>query len=526
MRFFTATLFLALAATASAQQVIEGTVLNATTGTPVSRAQVAFRRINPNGFPNPQAPGFAADTNSQGKFELAHIEPGSYSVAVQRTGFVTQQYKGQITVNPGGQIRSLDFKLIPHAVVTGRVIAEDGTPLAGMELQILRPQSINGKQQLLRVGAAQSSDTGEFRIVNLPAGRYLLSATNQNSYQAFLSNSLRYDFDKPQFGFTKTFFPSTTDEAEARQLDLNSGQTLSGLELRMKQERAFRIRGKVSSATPVKDIRVIITARSTDPFIPATETREAILNPDGTFEISRVFPGAYNVVATMATGTRSTIGKTPIDVTVENVNNVIVNKIEAFTVSGTIRIEGPPTATPPSLASVRIFLTAATPIPSDFRQANPDSQGNFRLENVTSEKLRLRLQDIPDGLWLKAATAAGRDILNSEMDAKAAPVEIILATGVGDITGTITTASGQPVSGSRIFLAPDPSQTTRPDLFRNATSDQNGRFNIPNLAPGSYNINAVPPFDPLTPPPPSARSKPQQLVIRPNTQQQMALTLN
>ena len=526
MRFITATLFFALANNASAQQVVEGTVLNDTTGTPIGRAQVAFRRLSPNGFPSPQASGFAADTNSQGKFELAHIEPGSYSVEVQRTGFVTQQYRGQVTVNPGGQIRNLDFKLIPHAVVTGRLLAEDGTPLAGMELQILRPQNINGKQQLLRVGAAQSSDTGEFRIANLPAGRYLLSATNQNSYQAFLSNSLRYDYDKPQLNYAKTFFPSTTDEAEARPLDLSSGQTLSGLELRMKQERAFRIRGKVLSATPAKDIRVMITTRSTDPFMTATENREAILNPDGTFEISRVFPGAYNVVATLATGTRSTLGKAPVDVTVENVNNVIVNKIEAFTVSGTIRIEGPPTATPPSLAAIRIFLSAAIPTPADFRQANPDTQGNFRLENITAEKILLRLQDIPDGLWLKSATAAGRDILNSEMDAKAGPVEIILATGVGGITGTVTTASGQPVSGSRIFLAPDPTQATRPDLFRNTTSDQNGRFNIPNLAPGSYNINATPAFDPLTPPPPSARSKPQQLVIGPNTQQQIALTLN
>ncbi len=525
MRFIIATLSLALASQAIAQQpmsnpvgAIEGTVLHSSTSAPIGRAQISLRRVAANSFPNPTAPGFAADTDAAGKFELAHIEAGAYTLEVQRSGFVTQEYKGQLTVTPGSRIKSVDFKLIPQAVVTGRVLEQDGSPLAGMEVLLLRPQSMNGTQQLLRIGSAQTSDTGEFRIANLKAGRYLLSATNQNGYQAFLSNSLRYDFDKPQIAFAKTFFPSAPDEAGARHIDLTSGQTLSGLEIRMKQERVFRIRGKIAASIPTKDLRVVIAPRTADAFTSFPETREATLNPDGSFEIARVFPGAYNVLATMASGSRSTIGRTQLDVAAENVNNLIVNKIEAHTMIGSIRSEGFQAA----LDSIRVFLSAPNGSPSEFGQVSPDASGAFRIENVTAEKLRLRLQDLPNGFWLKSITAAGRDILNSDIDARSGPIEITLASGVGSLAGAITTANGQPVSGSRIYLAPNPSQPARPDFFRNATSDQNGRFHLANLAPGHYSIYATLAADTLTPP---ARSKAQQVVIGPSTQQQIDITL-
>ncbi len=521
MRFIIATLCLALAANATAQQAVEGTVVNATTGTPVHRAQISFRRMTSNAFPNPQASGFAADTSNEGKFELTNIEPGSYSVEVQRPGFVTQQYKGQITINTGERIKGFDFKLIPHAVVAGRVLDQDGSPLANMEVRVLRSLEMNGKQTMLPIGFAQSSDTGEFRITGLAAGRYWLLSANQNSMQAYNSRLLRYDFDKPQLAYAKTYFPSSQDEAGARPFDLASSQTLTGLEIRMKLERVFRIRGKLAASILASGLRIEAIPHTTD-RTSSFVNREAILNDDGTFEISKLFPGSYFVTAMHANGTRNVIGKTPVDIIQENINNVVIGKIESVTVPGTIRIEGTPAGNRPSLQSIQLSLASALGNYENFRQTKPDGSGSFKFENVAPERFRLGIQNLPDGVWLKSATTAGRNILNVEIDLPTGPIEITLATGTGSITGTVSNAKGQPTSSSVILL----SQPPRPDRSRNLPSDQNGRFNLPNLAPGDYSIYAVPLFEAFNPPSrESSEARARKITIAPNSQNQVDLTL-
>jgi hypothetical protein len=524
MRLISATLFLALAGNAIAQQVVEGTVLNATTGTPVHRAQIGIRRITANSFPNPQAPGFAAFTNNEGKFELANVEPGSYSVEVQRSGFVTHRFKDQITISAGERIKGFDFKLIPHAVVAGRVLDQDGSPLANMQIRVLRSHEMNGKQTMHPIGFTQSSDTGEFRIAGLAAGRYWLLASNQNSIQSYNSKLLRYDFDKPQTDYAKTYFPSSQDEAGARPFDLAASQTLAGLEIRMKLERVFRIRGKLLASIPAAGLRIEAVPRTTDRTSSFPDD-EAILNDDGTFEISRLFPGPYFVTAMQATGNRNVIGKTPVDIVQQNVDNVVIGKIESVTVPGSIRIEGTPAGSGPSLQSIQLSLSSALGDFDSFRQAKPDTSGSFRFENVAPSRFRLGIQNLPDGVWSKSATAAGRNILNVETDLSTGPIEIVLATGTGSVTGTVSNAKGQPASGLVILQ----SQPPRPGLTHNLPSSPNGRFHLPNLAPGDYTIYAVPPFGASNPPSPgsneAAKAKARKITIAPNSQNQVDLTL-
>jgi|GEM_PF-2021708 len=528
MSFVTATLFLALAAQAFAQQPsssgIEGAVLNATTGTPVRRAQIFLRRANPNGFTSAQTPGFAADTDSEGKFELAQVEPGSYTVEVRRSGFVTQHYKGQLSVSAGNRTKGFDFKLVPHAVVAGRILDQEGAPLLDMEVRLLRLFDMNGKQSLSPVGFAQTNDAGEFRIAGLAAGRYFLSASSQNYAQAFLLKLLRYDFDKPQMAFAKTFFPSSSDEAGARPIDLTSAQTLAGLELRMKQERVFRIRGKVLSSIPIKDLRIEAAPRNSDRAAPL-ENKEAILNEDGSFEIARLFPGSYFVTAMMNTGSRSVIGKTPVDITHENLNNVVINKLESVTISGTIRIEGSLQGKPPSLEEIQLNLASTNGTADGFRQAKSDALGAFEFENALEGKFRFVVQNLPAGVWLKSITAAGRSLLNTEIAIPVGPIEVTLAAGVGTISGIVSNSQGQPSPGFVILQGQQP----RPDLSRSIATDQNGRFNFPNIAPGNYSLYPEPPFEASKPPSresiEAARSKALRVTITPNSQNQIDLTL-
>ena len=63
-------------------------------------------------------------------------------------------------------------------------------------------------------------------------------------------------------------------------------------------------------------------------------------------------------------------------------------------------------------------------------------------------------------------------------------IEVTLRAAVATVTGTVTDSKSQPVSGvNAVFIPVDES---RFELFRTALTDQNGRYTIPNLAPGEY----------------------------------------
>ena len=79
----------------------------------------------------------STSTDAGGRFQLKGVDPGRYRLLVTRNGFVTQEYgqktpddPGSIfTLGPGQDLKDLLFRLIPSAVIAGRVIDEDGEPV-------------------------------------------------------------------------------------------------------------------------------------------------------------------------------------------------------------------------------------------------------------------------------------------------------------------------------------------------------------------------------------------------------------
>ena len=72
------------------------------------------------------------------------------------------------------------FQLVPQAVITGKVLDEDGEGMANEPVRALRYVYRGGKRQWTQVATAQTSDIGEFRLPNLEPGQYLVSASPRN----------------------------------------------------------------------------------------------------------------------------------------------------------------------------------------------------------------------------------------------------------------------------------------------------------------------------------------------------------
>ena len=126
----------------------------------------------------------AVVTGADGHFEFKGLDPGKYQLRANRVGYVTSEY-GQRKPNDPGAVRTLRagqvlkdlvFRLVPAAVISGRIMDEDAEPLPGITVCALREVYSEGKRNLRTAAAVETNDLGEYRLYGLPPGRYFVSA--------------------------------------------------------------------------------------------------------------------------------------------------------------------------------------------------------------------------------------------------------------------------------------------------------------------------------------------------------------
>lgn len=532
--------------------VLSGRVLNAKTGEPIRRANVVLRPFGSSSWTGsmvmapPGAAPYAATTNAEGKFRIDAVEPGSYQIMAERQGFVRQTYGSRggsmigatIRVTPGQELKDLDIKMTPQAVVTGRVLDEDGEPLEHVQIQVLQRRYLEGRSRFMPSGGGQTTDTGEFRVADLRPGSYWISATYPYQMGMFGDAPARNASGKPEEKYVTTYYPGVTDPAEARPVELVAGQELPGIDIRMQKARVYRIRGKVVSGAQLpRSLRVLLLPRDRNVFIGFFGAG-ATVKPDGTFEIGNVQPGSYYLSVLPTQEMRHLVGKAPVDVTRENVENVTLTLGAGATLNGSIRIDGDSTQLEATqgkkitLEGASVQLTPLEGLAFNVPNTSVKGDGSFALENVGPERYRIHVFNLPQGLWLKSIRAGDREVLDTGLDLSAGPPSdliIVLGLGAASITGTVLDDSQQPVSGSLVTLAPDSAKEERRDLYHVAPTDQNGRFSMTGIAPGQYKLYAwedVAPGSYMDPEFLKAHERQgQKITIGLNDQQQVSLKL-
>lgn len=535
---------------ASKLSILEGRAVNAKTGEPVRKVNITLRPMGGPGMAGtlsvgPMAPvaPYAASTDAEGKFRIDKVESGDYRMMAERQGFVRQEYGSRqnsmmgttIKVGQGQDLRELNFKLLPQAVITGRVLDEEGEPLARVQIQVLRRRYFRGKQQPMPMGGGMTLDTGEFRVSDLAPGKYWISASYRGQMM-FGEAPARNTADKPEETYVTTYHPSSPDHEAARQIEVQAGQELSGIDIRMRKGRVYRIRGKVSSSGPVRNLRLVVMPREGAPFF-GFGGMGSMVKEDGSFEIGGVQPGSYYVTATPTQGMMSSLGKVGVDVGDANVENVALVLGSGSGMKGSIRIDGDVQQLEQRLGkkltfeSVRIQPMPTGMMPFGVSGTTAKEDGSFAFENVAPDKYRLMVMGIPQGTYLKSIRVGGQDALDNGFELSAgAPVnvQVTLGVGAGQITGTVQDAKQQPASGTTVTLLPDPMKEERNDLFRMGSTNQNGQFTLQNIAPGEYKVYAWEDVEPGSYMDPEFlkqhEGRAQRVSVKSDSQGQVALT--
>ena len=509
---------------------LEGRVMS-TTGEPLRKVSLSLR-------PNGRGGGnYSATSATDGSFRFPAVDQGSYSLTGERTGYVRETLS-----LPGGQTRvievvsqkstsGIELKLTPQSVIAGHVFDEDGDPLQSVNVEVWRYTYPRGRRQLTQSQNGSTIDLGEFRIANLPPGRYFVSATARRSdpIQALVNAGRGGRAGRgilPAGGgrggpvetiedYVTTYYPNLMDANGASPLDLVAGSEMRGIDIRLRKTRFHRVAGSVSglpaATSAVADtpqakakgkqgkaadflagsggVILTLTPRSGG----GRQIAGAAVNAaDGTFEFPAVPPGSYYIVAQAPGPAQQRVtGRAPVDVGNSDVSSVAVRLQPAVAIAGKVTVDSTQPAV--RLSSVRLTFTPVEQGPGNQGrngQTQLADDGSFQTE-LAADAYIVEAGGLPDGYHLKSVKLAGREMPDATLDLSygGGPVDVVLAPAAGDVTGVVQNARGEAAAGVQVTVVPAAASLRR-DMNKLVTTDASGNFTLHGLPPGDYKIFA------------------------------------
>jgi protocatechuate 3,4-dioxygenase beta subunit len=476
---------------------ISGMVVKLADSEPLRKARALLQSVDD------QSHRFSVTTDAGGHFELKGVEPGRYKLLVSRSGFVTQEY-GQrrpddpgsiLTLRPGQEVKDLLFRLIPSAIIAGRILDEDGEPLASVIVSALREVYSEGKRSLATSSAVSTDDLGQYRLFGLPPGRYFVSAVYPH-WGRFGGNgdeSESSDQSEPQQqGYAKMFYPGTPDPSKAIPIKLKSGEETSSIEVLMRQVVVYHVRGHIFNQITHKSNEntvVMLMPKKTGRQWEFSDQQTNVQKKDGSFDIPEVLPGSYILTGFWFDEGKSYSTRVPIEVGSADVDGVAVNIAPGVNVSGRISWDGP------AALENNDLTVNARPAESGWNfwgnGTRVTQASSFTLKDVGEGRYFAEVAGQSKDCYVQDVQYAGSSVLDDGFTvARGSPgsLEITISSRGARVQGSVVDTEGLPASGVWVVLVPDTEHRAQSRRYKTATTDQYGRFDLRGIAPGDYKI--------------------------------------
>lgn len=473
---------------------IRGHVFASDTGAPLRRVQVrvSAAEIRENRV---------TVTDAQGAYEIKGLPAGRYTLSASKGTYVSLQYGQTRPFEPGkplqildGQtLEKVDFSLPRGSVITGRILDEFGEPTSDVAVAPMRFQYVQGRRRLTPSGRpATTNDIGEFRLFGLAPGQYYLSATLRAAGGVIVDAS-----SDDRSGYAPTYYPGTPNPAEAQRIDVPLGGIVSDVTIALVQTRTARISGSAvdASGKPLAGGFLMVMQRN-GPMIMSNGGGQ--IRPDGSFTVSGLAPGDYTLQAQVPGAMPGETGESVaanITVSGEDITGLQLAATKPVTATGRLVVD-PETAKSMNPSTLRILAAPANPDDMPFMsggggRVNDDLTFEIRTRPGT-HMLRLQGGPAPGTSWLRAVRYNGVDVADTGIEFRPGQdvggIEIELTNHPSEVTGLATTARGEPSKDYTVIaFALDPQRRGfMSRYFGIGRPDQDGRFRVRNLPPGSY----------------------------------------
>ena len=484
------------AAPAPSKGSITGQVVNAKTGAPLRKASIRLTPVMTGGqvAGAPQPSIRSADTDDQGRFSFSGLDAGKYRLAAERQGFLRQSYGERkysgggtpVLVADGQEVKGLLFRLNPQGVITGKVLDEDGEPLANVQVRAMRYLYANGKRQWMQVQNANSSDIGEYRLADLQPGRYLVSTNPRNVGRNMVMQSNEALPQTPDLTYATTYYPSASDSTAAIPVDVGAGGEIHGIDIRLVKTRAWRVRGKVSGPGGERGrgaIQVVLIPAEGPVNNPLMSMARP---PDGQFEIRSVPAGSYTLRASSQAGGQVYAAETPVQVTGNHVDGITLVLASGGDVQGTVKLVD--ADAPVDLRNVSVMLRPVgfMGIGGPPQRARVGDDLKFAIKGVPPAKFAVNVSGIPNTCYVKSVQFGGRDVTAAGLDMSAGgALEVVISAAAAEVDAVVVDKDGKAAINAVVAVVPGDGSTP---MVR--TTDENGILAVKGLKPGNYKLVA------------------------------------
>jgi hypothetical protein len=350
---------------------------------------------------------------------------------------------------------------------------------------------------------AETDDRGEYRMISIAAGDYLLQAETRPTPTAAQDKYPRL-----------SYYPGVIDAVGATPIRVSGPTEMTVGDLKLPDVPAFTVSGKVINSVPGG--RLLPNGQRTRTvasfFIGPRDTTgpdDVILVPNRSytgnnvlettpFELPGFVAGSYYIYPIIDGDAANFLThRTPVDVTDKNVDGLVITISSAPDMKGKVVVEGDASSirweglrvnlrwkeSVPSLVGIRAVAQTVDPSTREFTlKALPEARFLPLLTGLPPDAYISDLRQGVRDASVDGINPSGRDIED--------PIEIVVNTRGGTIQGTVQDSAQQPVRAAGVVLVPDGVRRGNSLLYKRVSADSAGHFTMRGVAPGAYKLFA------------------------------------
>ena len=330
---------------------LEGQVLNSVTSEPLRKTRLTLRMnvaamTTQRGQQPETTSTYTVTSDAAGKFEFANVDPGDYQLTIRRDGFAnlvlgakyTAHKTDPILLNAGDRKADFLVRLVPYGSISGSVLDEDGDPIRNMAVAAMTWHYTTSGRELQEVRTASSNDLGEYRIYDVPAGKYFIKV-GQRSVQI---NSGPDSAD----AYATVYYPGFPQVSGAIVQEVTPAAQLRNLNFNLRKVRYATIRGRVAAPPNASSVDAGMMMVSDN---LSTSTSTNTTGKDFHFEFFGVAPGPLYLTASYILNGQRHSTNLPIEVAGNDIDGIELRPLAPMEISGQLRIEGETTVLPSQL---------------------------------------------------------------------------------------------------------------------------------------------------------------------------------